>query len=387
MLFDNYNKFINFKLKEIFNKNQFRQLKVTKRRKKSYVENGNKKLLSFACNDYLSLSTDTRLIKEATKAAEKYGTGSGASRLITGNNPLYKKLEKELSIMKKTEACIVFGSGFLANIGVISALANKNDLILIDNLSHSSSFLGTKLTKAKVIKFKHNNMSDLEKKLISYRKKYEKCMILTEGVFSMDGDIAPQEKITSLKKKYNAFFVLDDAHGIGVLGDGTGSSSLFHGKSEVDICIGTLSKSIGSYGGFVCGKKNLIDFLINRCRTQIYTTGLPPSVLAASIKAIKIIINSPKLIKKPLENATYFSNLFGLKNPKSSIVPVILNHESRVINACKYLENKGILVGGIRPPTVPKNTSRLRIAFNSSHTKRNIEDLANNLKNFLKHDY
>ena len=203
----------------------------------------------------------------------------------------------------------------------------------------------------------------------------------------MDGDIAPQEKITSLKKKYNAFFVLDDAHGIGVLGDGTGSSSLFHGKSEVDICIGTLSKSIGSYGGFVCGKKNLIDFLINRCRTQIYTTGLPPSVLAASIKAIKIIINSPKLIKKPLENATYFSNLFGLKNPKSSIVPVILNHESRVINACKYLENKGILVGGIRPPTVPKNTSRLRIAFNSSHTKRNIEDLANNLKNFLKHDY
>ena len=384
MLIDNYNKFINYKLKEIFHKNQFRQLKTTMRKKNSRVINNNKKLLSFACNDYLSLSTDERLIKAGSKAINQYGAGSGASRLITGNNPLYEELENELSSMKKSEACIVFGSGFLANIGVISALANKSDLILIDSLSHSSSFIGTKLTKARVIKFKHNCMLDLEKKLDKYRKNYGKCMILSEGVFSMDGDIAPQEEISYLKKKYNAFFILDDAHGIGVLGDGTGSTSLFN-KAEVDICIGTLSKSIGSYGGFVCGKKNLIDFLVNRCRTQIYTTGLPPAVLAASIKAVKIIQKNPKLVKKPIENATYFCDIFKLKKPKSSIVPIILGEEQKVIDACKYLSINGFLVGGIRPPTVPKNTSRIRLAFNSSHTKKNIKKLSNLLKTFLKH--
>ena len=385
MLFDNYNNFINFKLKEILHKNQFRQLKIIKRGKNSLVENNKKKYLSFACNDYLSLSTDKRLIKAATKATDQYGTGSGASRLITGNNPLYKKLERELSNMKKTEACSVFGSGYLANIGVISALASKGDLILIDSLSHSSSFLGTKLTKAKVIKFKHNCMLDLERKLVSYRKKYQKCMILTEGVFSMDGDISPQDKITKLKNKYNAFFILDDAHGIGVLGDGTGSTSLFK-NTDIDICVGTLSKSLGSYGGFVCGRKNLIDFLINRCRTQIYTTGLPPSVLASSIKAINILKNSPKLISKPLENARYFCDIFKLTKPKSNIVPIILGQEEKVIKVSNFLEKKGFLVGGIRPPTVPKNTSRIRLAFNSSHTKKDIKNFSNILKKFLRND-
>ena len=385
MLFDNYNNFINFKLKEISNKNQFRQLKITKRGKKSFVENDNKKLLSFACNDYLSLSTDQRLIKKALKATKKFGTGSGASRLITGNNPLYCELENGLAYMKKTESCVVFGSGFLANIGVISALASKNDFILIDDLSHASSFLGAKLTKAKVMRYKHNCMIDLEKKLISHRKKYQKCMILTEGVFSMDGDLAPQEEITSLKNKYNAFFILDDAHGIGVLGDGSGSTSLFKNKVDVDICIGTLSKALGSYGGFITGKKNIIDFLINRCRTQIYTTGLPPSALASSLEAIKIIKNNPKLVKKPLENAAYFCNFLNLDMPKSSIVPIILKHESKVIDACRFLENRGFLVGGIRPPTVPKHTSRLRLAFNSSHSKKNIRSLSNALKKFMNY--
>ena len=234
MLFDNYQRFINNKLKEISSKDQFRQLKVSKRSKNSYVINDKVKLLSFACNDYLSLSTDKRLIEAAQKATIKFGTGSGASRLITGNNPLYNKLESNLREIKKTEACIVFGSGFLANLGVISALANKNDLILIDSLSHSSSFMGTKLTKAKVIKYKHNCIIDLEKKLIKYRKKYHKCMILTEGVFSMDGDISPQEEISYLKNKYNALFILDDAHGLGVLGDGTGSNTIFKNKAKFD---------------------------------------------------------------------------------------------------------------------------------------------------------
>ena len=380
MLFDNYHRFIKYKLKEISNKNQLRQLIVSRRDKNSIVVNDSKKLISFACNDYLSLSTDSRLKKAAHKATIKYGTGSGASRLITGNNPLYKELEDNLSEMKKTEACIVFGSGFLANLGVISALANKNDLILIDSLSHSSSFLGTKLTKAKVVKYNHNCVSRFRKKLIKYRKKYNKCMILTEGVFSMDGDISPQEEISYLKNKYKALFILDDAHGLGVLGDGTGSNTAFKKNIKVDVYVGTLSKSVGSYGGFICGKKSLIEFLVNRCRTQIYTTGLPPSVLAASIKGIKIILSSPNLIKKPLENAKYFCNILGLSEPQSPIVPVLMKQEKKVLNACDYLKKKGFLVGAIRPPTVPKGTSRLRLAFNSAHSRVKIKELANIIK-------
>ena len=383
MLFDNYQRFIKNKLKEISRKDQLRQLKTSKRNKNCYVINDNVELLSFACNDYLSLSTDRRLIEAAQKATIEYGTGSGASRLITGNNPLYQKLENDLRKMKNTEACIVFGSGFLANLGVISALANQNDLILIDSLSHSSSFMGTKLTKAKVIKYKHNCIIDLEKKLIKYRKKYQKCMILTEGVFSMDGDISPQEEIAYLKNKYNALFILDDAHGFGVLGDGTGSTSIFKKNIKVDVYVGTLSKSLGSYGGFICGNKSLIEFLVNRCRTQIYTTGLPPAVLAASIRGIKIIKSSPNLIKKPLENAKYFCENIGLNKPQSPIVPVIMREEKKVIDACDLLKKNGFLVGGIRPPTVPHGTARLRLAFNSSHSKVKIKELAQLIKGIL----
>ena len=200
----------------------------------------------------------------------------------------------------------------------------------------------------------------------------------------MDGDISPQDKITKLKKKYNAFFILDDAHGIGVLGDGSGSTSLFS-KVDIDICIGTLSKSLGSYGGFVCGRKNLIDFLINRCRTQIYTTGLPPSVLASSIKAIDIIKKNPKLINRPMDNARYFCEIFKLNKPKSNIVPIILGQEEKVIKTCKFLEKKGFIVGGIRPPTVPINTSRIRLAFSSSHTKKDIKKFSITLKEFLRY--
>ncbi len=384
MLIDNYNKFIKNKLKEIYDKNQFRKLKTFRRYKRSILTGKKGKLISFACNDYLSLSTDTRLINASSKAVEKYGTGSGASRLITGNNPLYKELENQLCDIKKTEACSVFGSGFLANLGVISALSGLNDLILIDSLSHASSFLGTKLTNSKVIKFNHNCMEDLEEKLIKYRTNFQKCIILTEGIFSMDGDIAPQDKISFLKEKYNATFILDDAHGMGTVGDGTGSSSLFDKrKINIDVYIGTLSKSLGGYGGFVCGNKDLIDFLVNRCRTQIYTTGLPPAVLASSIKALTIIRKNPKLVKKPLENARYFCEKVNLKNPSSPIVPIILNDEKKVMRASKLLEENGYLVGSIRPPTVPINTSRLRLAFNSSHTKSNIKDLANIISSFL----
>ena len=377
------NSYVNKKLKEISRNNQLRKIHDVQRKPKNQITINGKNAISFSCNDYLGLSLNRSVIKASEVATKKFGVGAGASRLVTGNNYLYSLLETKIKKLKKTSACCVFGSGFLANIGVISSLMNKKDLVLIDELSHASTFLGAKLSGSHVIQFKHNNVEDLEKRLYKFRNKYDKCLILTEGVFSMDGDISPQDDISDLKNKYSASFMLDDAHGLGVIGDGTGSNSLFKKKPDIDIYLGTLSKAVGSYGGFICGKKNLIDFIINRCRSQIYTTGLPPSVLAASIKSLEIIQNNKRLIKKPLENAIFFSKILGLKTPVSPIVPIILGDENRALNLSKYLKRYGYIVGAIRPPTVPKGTSRLRVAFNSSHTKLQIKNLANLIKNKL----
>ena len=378
------NSYVNKKLKEISRNNQLRKIHDVQRKPKNQITINGKNATSFSCNDYLGLSLNRSVIKAAEVATKKFGVGAGASRLVTGNNYLYSLLEDKIKKLKKTSACCVFGSGFLANIGVISSLMNKKDLILIDELSHASTFLGAKLSGAHVTQFKHNNVEDLEKRLYKFRNKYDKCLILTEGVFSMDGDISPQDDISVLKKKYSASFMLDDAHGLGVIGDGTGSNSLFNKKPDIDIYLGTLSKAVGSYGGFICGKKNLIDFLINRCRSQIYTTGLPPSVLGASIKSLEIIKSNKRLIKKPLENAIFFSKIVGLETPVSPIVPIVLGDEKRALNLSRYLNKNGYIVGAIRPPTVPKGTSRLRIAFNASHTKLQIKSLANLIRNKLK---
>ena len=377
------NSYVNKKLKEISRNKQLRKIHDVQRKPKNQITINGKNAISFSCNDYLGLSLNRSVIKASETATKKFGVGAGASRLVTGNNYLYSLLETKIKKLKKTSACCVFGSGFLANIGVISSLMDKRDLVLIDELSHASTFLGAKLSGSHVIQFKHNNMEDLEKRLYKFRNKYDKCLILTEGVFSMDGDISPQDDISDLKNKYSASFMLDDAHGLGVIGDGTGSNSLFKKKPDIDIYLGTLSKAVGSYGGFICGKKNLIDFLINRCRSQIYTTGLPPSVLGASIKSLEIIKSNKRLIKKPLENAIFFSKIVGLETPVSPIVPIILGDENRALNLSRYLKKFGYIVGAIRPPTVPKGTSRLRVAFNSSHTKLQIKNLANLIKNKL----
>ena len=378
------NSYINTKLKEISRNSLFRKIYDVQRKPKNQITINGNNAISFSCNDYLGLSFNRSVIKAAETATKKFGVGAGASRLVTGNNYLYSLLETKIKKLKKTSACCVFGNGFLANIGVISSLMNKKDLVLIDELSHASTFLGAKLSGSQMIQFKHNNVEDLEKQLYKFRNKYDKCLILTEGVFSMDGDISPQDDISALKKKYSASFMLDDAHGLGVIGDGTGSNSLFKKKPDIDIYLGTLSKAVGSYGGFICGKKNLIDFIINRCRSQIYTTGLPPAVLAASIKSLEIIKSNKSLIKKPLENAIFFSKIIGLETPVSPIVPIVLGDENKTLNLSRYLNRRGYIVGAIRPPTVPKGTSRLRLAFNSSHTKFQIKNLADLIKNKLK---
>jgi len=377
---NNINKYIQNKLRVISKKNQLRKLIDVKRMPKNKVTYDNKRVISFSCNDYLSLSLNKKVIEASKNALQSFGVGAGASRLVTGNSFLNSILEDKIKDLKKTEACCIFGSGFLANLGTISSLVNNKDLILIDELSHASTFLGAKLSGAEIIKFIHNNTNDLEAKLIKYRNKYNKCLILTEGIFSMDGDLSPQDKISDIKNNYNSILMVDDAHGFGVLGDGSGSNSIFKKRPDIDIYIGTLSKAVGSYGGFVCGSKDLIEFIINKCRTQIYTTGLPPSVIAACIKSIDIITKNKELIKKPLTYAKYFCKKLELKEPESPIVPVVIGNEKKTLNLSQTLLKNDLLVSAIRPPTVPINTSRLRIAFNSSHTKGQINKLVKLLK-------
>ena len=383
MAHNSFIKFISNKLKEISKKNQFRRIETCYRKEKNMVFKNGNNLISFSCNDYLSLSTNSQVKKASNDATLKYGTGAGSSRLITGNNPLYSKLEKKIASIKNMEACTVFGSGYLAVLGIISSLVKKNDLIVLDEYSHSCAFLGAKASGAKILIFSHNKTMNLEKILEKYRHRYEKCMIVTEGVFSMDGDLAPVKKIIEIKNKFDAILLLDDAHGFGITENEKKIGKSVKKTNGVDIYIGTLSKAVGSYGGYACAKKVIIDFIVNRCRTQIYTTGLPPSVIAASLKALEIINKNNSLFKTPINNANYFCKKMNMKNTGTPIVPLIVKSETRAVNISNFLLKNGLLVSAIRPPTVPQNTSRLRLAFNSSHSIKQIDKLVSNLKKAL----
>ena len=360
---------------------QLRILNESYRSRDSKVLRNGKRLISFSCNDYLGLTQNETLINASINAIKKYGTGAGASRLVSGNHPLYTKLENLISNFKLGESTCVFGSGFLTNTGVIPAIASKNDLIVYDELSHASTNLGIKLSKAKNIKFMHNDNNHVENILKKNRSQYRSCFLLTEGVFSMDGDTADLKALSFLAKKYNASIILDDAHGFGVLGEGRGSQFEFKPTPEILVQIGTLSKAAGSYGGFTVAPKIINDLMHNKARSLIYTTGLPPATVAASIAAINIIRTDKKLVKKPLENAVTFCKEAQLPMPQSSIVTLILGTEKKTLKASRIIEKEGFYVGAIRPPTVPPNTSRLRFTFCANHKKNEIIKLAKIIRN------
>jgi len=369
------------KLLDIENLSQKRDIVNTIRKNNSFVTRNKKKLISFSCNDYLGLSQNSEVIEAGIRAIKKYGAGSGASRLVSGNNFLYDKLEQLLASFKNGEAACVFGSGYLTNTGVIPALTTNKDLLIFDELSHSSTNIGIKLSRSKAIKFKHNDMNHVEELLKQHRKKYISCFLLSEGVFSMDGDRGKIKELAYLANKYDASIILDDAHGFGVLGKGRGSQYELNPIPEILIQIGTLSKAIGSYGGFVVAPKAVIELLQNKARSLIYTTALPPSILASAIKSLEIIKRKKTLVNKPLDNAKLFCKLAGLPEPESSIITIILKSENKAIEASELLEKYGYYISAIRPPTVPVNTSRLRLTFSASHQKKDIKNLSKLIKN------
>lgn len=341
-----------------------------------WVTRRGRRLLSFCSNDYLNLTQHPAIKQAAKDAIDRYGAGAGASRLITGSHPLYAELEARLARLKGTEAACVFGSGYLANTGIIPALVGKGDLIVVDELAHSCIRTGASLSGAELKLFRHNDVDHARDLLAVHRKSHEHALLVTEGVFSMDGDLAPLHELAGLAQQYDAWLMTDDAHGIGVLGQGRGSTFAHAEPPHVPLQMGTLSKAIGSYGGYLCASQPIIDLMQNRARTLIYSTGLPPAAVAASIAAIDLIENEPDYAALPLRKAKSFTALTNLPQATSPIVPLLIGDEERTMASARLLEDEGFLVIGIRPPTVPAGTARLRFTFSAGHEDRDIERLA-----------
>jgi 8-amino-7-oxononanoate synthase len=367
------------KLDEIERRGLHRSIRETVREDGIYIEREGKRLLSFSCNDYLNLTQHPALKRAAIEAIERYGVGSGASRLVTGNHPLYAELERRLARLKGTDDAVVFGSGYLANSGIIPTLVGPGGLVLIDELSHACLWAGAQLSRGRVITFEHNDASDLERLLKAHRAQHPHALIVTDGVFSMDGDIAPLPELAALAKQHDAWLMTDDAHGLGVMGSGRGSAAQSH--VDIPLQMGTLSKAVGGYGGYLCASKPVTDLMRNRARTLIYSTGLPPATVAAAIAALDLIESDPDLIVRPVQKAKAFTRLTNLPEAQSPIVPVIVGAEDQALAASRLLAEEGFHVAPIRPPTVPKGTSRLRFTFTAGHPDREIERLASLVRN------
>ena len=339
------------------------------------VRNG-RRLLSFSCNDYLNLAQHPALKQAAIEAVQRHGVGAGASRLVTGNHPLFRALEARLARLKQTEAACVFGSGYLANAGIIPALLGREDLVLIDELAHACLWAGAQLTRGTVLPFRHNDVGHAGALLAERRPRHRHALIATDGVFSMDGDLAPLPELAALAQRHDAWLMTDDAHGIGVLGGGRGSTFAHGCAVDVDLQMGTLSKALGSYGAYLAASRPVIDLVQNRARTFIYSTGLPPPVVAAAIAALDLIAGDPALTALPLAKARAFTARAGLPPATSQIVPLIVGAPDAALAAARFLEAEGFLVVPIRPPTVPAGTARLRFAFTARHDDADVARLA-----------
>ena len=343
-----------------------RRLAPTERRGGAEVVRGGRRLISFSCNDYLGLAQDPRVKAAAIAATERYGAGAAASRLITGDYPLIGDLEARLAAYKGKAAALVFGSGYLANIGIPPALTGAGDLIVLDALSHACILAGAKLSAARALRYRHNDLQHLAEILQAERGAAGRCMIITERVFSMDGDRAPIAALSELATQHDAWLMVDDAHGLGVI----------EADASAPLEMGTLSKSLGGYGGYLAASAPVIDFLKSRARSFVYTTALPPSCAGAALAALDILEREPERRARPLQLARRFAQAVGLPPAESSIVPVIVGEAERALALSRALEAEGFLVVAIRPPTVPPGRARLRITFSAAHADADVERLA-----------
>lgn len=338
-------------------------------------------ILNFSSNDYLGLARDQRLRDASIQAVSQYGCGATASRLLAGHLELDEKLESDLAQMMGTEAALVFGSGFLTNLGVISTLAEQGDEVFSDQLNHASIIDGIRLSRAHCSIFRHKDLEHLED-LLKKSQPSGKKLIISESVFSMDGDVAPVKDMAQLSQQYRAMLVIDEAHAIGVMGkNGGGVCRIPGNESQPDVIVGTLSKALGSYGGFVACSSLIRQILINRARSFIFSTGLPPACLGSSREAVAIVVMHPELGKTLLERARWFRGLLvqhGLHLPdfESHILPVLLGSNEKATRFSGLLIENGLLVRAIRPPTVPVGTARVRLSMTLSMSDRALEKAA-----------
>ncbi len=356
---------------------RWRQLPAIENAKNRWMTFNGKQLLNLASNDYLGLADSPVLAQAAQAAIAEYGTGSGASRLVTGNNDLFTQLEQELAQFKLQEAALVFNSGYTANLGIISAVAKRKTLIFSDRLNHASIIDGVKLAGAKHIRYRHNDMDHLESLLEKHRD-IDNKMIISDTVFSMDGDLADLCRLADLKAQHNCLLMVDEAHATGIFGAGRGLAHALGVEKQIDLHMGTFSKGLGSFGGYVAGSRKLIDFLINTGRALIYTTGLPPATIAANLAAIRLLQQDASAGSKLCDQAVALCHKLqqqGINTGASAspIIPVILNDNERTLQVQRALIEQGYYVGAIRPPTVPVNSARLRIALRADLTSAELQ--------------
>jgi len=343
-----------------------------------------KRVINLASNNYLGLTTHPRLREAAIAAIQKFGVGSGAVRTVSGTMSIHMELEEKIARFKNVEACVVFQSGFAANAGTVSAVLGKEDFIISDQLNHASIIDGARLSRAKILVFNHKDLRHAEEQLASVKDQPGRKLLITDGVFSMDGDIGPLPGLCDLAEKYGAIMMVDDAHASGVLGrNGRGTIDHFHQHGRVDIQVGTLSKAIGALGGYVCGTRDLIDYLYHRARPFLFSTSHPPSVAATCIAAFDVLEQEPERIDKLWENTRFWKKELGLlgfdiggkTTPASEtpITPIIIGDGARTMEFSRELFKEGVLGTGIAFPTVPEGKARVRTIMTATHTREELQ--------------
>jgi len=350
-----------------------------------------KRVINLASNNYLGLTTHPKLREAALEATRKYGVGSGAVRTIAGTMRIHMELEEKIAHFKNVEACVVFQSGFAANAGTVSAILGKEDFIISDELNHASIIDGARLSRAKILVFRHKDATHAQEQLASIKDQPGHKLLITDGVFSMDGDIGPLPALCDLAEKYGAIMMVDDAHASGVLGrNGRGTIDHFKVHGRVDVQVGTLSKAIGALGGYVCGSRDLIDFLYHRARPFLFSTSHPPSVAATCIAAFDVIEQEPQLMEKLWENTRYFKkelgnlgfNIGGRNTPASEtpITPIIVGEGRLAMQFSRELFNEGVMATGIAFPTVAEGKARIRTIMTATHTREQLDQALETLK-------
>ena len=373
--------FLHVNLADLKNRGLYNEIDPLESANGPMIKSAGKELINLSSNNYLGLATDERLKEAAHQAIEKYGVGAGAVRTINGTLDIHLELEKKLAEFKHTEAAIAYQSGFNCNMAAISAVMDKNDAILSDELNHASIIDGCRLSGAKIIRFNHSDMDDLRAKAKEATEsgQYNKVMVITDGVFSMDGDIAKLPEIVKIAEEFGLITYVDDAHGSGVLGKGAGTVKHFGLSDKIDFQIGTLSKAIGVVGGYVAGKQELIDWLKVRSRPFLFSTALTPGDVGAIIKALEILTNSTELNDRLWENGHYLKNGlkslgFDIGNSETPITPVIIGDEVKTQEFSKKLYEAGVYAKSIVFPTVPRGTGRIRNMPTAAHTKQMLDD-------------